>query len=290
LGIEGVGGSRGAQEECEENHLRVPLGHHGSSFLFSPPSLSPPIVSHVSPALLLTDTSGNLARHQRPRSPGLAWHGSYSKEELKNGRVLMIDYVKKEKSREGMRKVAAEEIRDIDALHKVYLNPDRGEGAVLRVFHVQNAWWATKFLLKKFNISNSYHSLVETDFGDWVKTKKPERHAGKPVMNAKSWKTVHDPWRGVSRTMWGMDYLKQYKTKHPGIRRRECNDGKIMELNDYDEEGTVHLFFLFLSRLTTLQTIHAMHLMSTCRECPSMYNTRRLRQNRQVIPTLRTHI
>jgi len=152
----------------------------------------------------------------------------------------MIDYVKKERSKKGMRKVAAEEIHDIEGLRRVYANPDRNKEAVLRVFHVQNAWWAQRFLLRKFNIDNASHSVIDTDFGDWVKKSQPERRAGKPVMNGRSWKTTHDPWRGISRTMWVMDYLKQY-TAYLGNGGEEISASKFMELNDYDEEGLLSL-------------------------------------------------
>lgn len=40
---------------------------------------------------------------------------------------------------------------------------------------------------------------------------KPQRRAGKPVLKAKSFRCARDPWRGVSRSGFGMDYLKHYR-------------------------------------------------------------------------------
>ena len=91
---------------------------------------------------------------KRPRSPGLQWHLQYdTPESRKTGRILLIDYVKIDHTKEGMRKVATQEINSIEGLRNLYKNPERGGEAVLRVLHVQNAPWATNFLLRKFNIS-----------------------------------------------------------------------------------------------------------------------------------------
>ncbi|KAL8774961.1 MAG: hypothetical protein Q9209_000440 [Squamulea sp. 1 TL-2023] len=169
---------------------------------------------------------------QRPQSPGLEWHKQY--DTRKTGRVLVIDYIKKERSKEGMRKVATQEIDSIEGLRKIYTNPDRGGDAVLRVFHVQNATWATHFLLRKFNISAS-DDLVGTDFGYYVKNKHRERR-GKPLLTGKSWKTTHDPWRAINRTSFGLDYLKPYRVSNPQRQDRRDTTGKMMELSCYDED------------------------------------------------------
>ncbi|KAL8713900.1 MAG: hypothetical protein Q9220_002046 [cf. Caloplaca sp. 1 TL-2023] len=172
---------------------------------------------------------------QRPRSPGLKWHKEYeTTESRKAGRVLVIDYVKKEHSKEGMRKVATQEIDSIQGLRKIYTNPERGPEAVLRVFHVQNAHWATHFLLRKFNIS-ARDDLVGTDFGYYVKNKHRERR-GKPLLTGKSWKTTMDPWRAISRTSFGIDYLKPYRIRTSELQGRRDTTGKLMELSCYDED------------------------------------------------------
>ena len=56
--------------------------------------------------------------------------------------------------------------------------------------HCQNADWATQFLLHKFNIT-ARDSLVGTDFGKYVKYKRPERRGGKAFLSGKSWKTTY---------------------------------------------------------------------------------------------------
>ncbi|KAL8909275.1 MAG: hypothetical protein Q9207_000285 [Kuettlingeria erythrocarpa] len=174
---------------------------------------------------------------QRPSSPGLEWHKHYdTPESRKTGRVLVIDYVKKSHSKEGMRKVATQEFDSITELRKLYTNPERGSEAVLRVFHVQNAAWATQFLLRKFNIS-AQDDLVGTDFGHYVKTKHRERR-GKPLLTGRSWKTVHDPWRGVNKTSFGLDYLKSYRVRQLELQDRRDAIGKMLELNCYDDDGS----------------------------------------------------
>ncbi|KAL8631978.1 hypothetical protein Q9189_002242 [Teloschistes chrysophthalmus] len=172
---------------------------------------------------------------QRPRSPGLKWHKKYdTPDSRKTSRVLVIDYVKKEHSKEGMRKVATQEVDSVQGLRKIYTNPERGSEAVLRVFHVQNAPWATHFLVRKFNIS-ARDDLVGTDFGHYVKTRQRERR-GKPLLTGRSWKTTHDPWRAINRTSFGLDYLKPYKVRNPELQDRRDPTGKMMELSCYDED------------------------------------------------------
>ncbi len=187
---------------------------------------------------------------RRPRSPGLKWYKHFnSPQGFKCGRVLVIDYVKMDHSKEGTRKVAAQEITSIEALRKLYLDPATSEEAVLRVIHVQGADWAVKYLLHKYNI-NSQDDVVGTDFGRYVKYKRPERRGGKPFMSGKSWKTTHDPWRGVSRTSFGLDYLKPYASPEPAKRREDARE-KFMELKHYDENDNPRYGYdVFVQRLS----------------------------------------
>lgn len=149
-----------------------------------------------------------------------------------------------------MRKVASQEIDDIEALRKFYNNPDRGGEAVLRVIHVQNAHWATKYLLRKFNIKNQ-DSLVGTDFGKYVGFKRPERRGGKPFLSGKTWATQHDPWRGISKTSFGLDYMKEYRASDPLSERRGDDADKMMELNGWDQQDQpAYGFDVFVQRLS----------------------------------------
>ena len=191
--------------------------------------------------------------NRRPRSPNLKWYKNYDKpDSCRNGRVYMVDYVKKEHSREGMRKVAAQEFNNIDSLRKLYANPDRGQEAVLRVLHVQNAPWATHLLLKKYNISDR-DDLIGTTFGRYVKFKRPERRGGKPFVSGKSWKTTRDPWRGISRTSFGLDYLRACKVNRNAsttIARKDAAD-KMMELNCYDEQDNpIYGYNVYVQRIS----------------------------------------
>ena len=188
----------------------------------------------------------------RPRSPNLKWHQGFDKpENCKSGRVFIVDYVKQDHTKEGMRKVAAQEINNVHSLRKLYASADRGREAVLRVLHVQNAKWATEFLLKKFNISDS-DDLVGTTFGRYVKHKRPERRGGKPFLSGKSWKTTHDPWRGISRTSFGLDYLRPGKVEqNASARYRRSSASKMMELNCYDEnDNPVYGYDVYVQRIS----------------------------------------
>ena len=198
----------------------------------------------------LPGPKGLKAWNRRPRSPGLKWYRHYdSPESLKCGRVLVIDYCKMNQSKAGNRKVASQEISSIEGLRKLYSSPDRSAEAVLRVIHVQDADWATKFLLHKFAI-NTQNDVVGTDFGKYVKYKRPERRGGKPFLSGKSWKTTHDPWRGVSRTSFGLDYLKHYPCPEPALRHEDAKE-KMMELNDYDEDDNPRYGYdVFIQRLS----------------------------------------
>ena len=74
--------------------------------------------------------------------------------------------------------------------------------------HCQNADWAIPFLLHKFNIT-AQDSLIGTDFGKYVKYKRPERRGGKPFLSGKSWKTTYvysydsPSWDWVTRHVSG---------------------------------------------------------------------------------------
>lgn len=130
------------------------------------------------------------------------------------------------------------------------LQPERCAEAVLRVLHCQNADWATRFLLHKYNISTR-DDLVGTDFGKYVKYKRPERRGGKPFMSGKSWKTTHDPWRGISRTSFGIDYLRKYPRPTSRTEKERDIRDKLFELNHYDEEDLPRYGFdVYVQRLS----------------------------------------
>lgn len=124
----------------------------------------------------------------------------------------------------------AQEFSDIDGLRKFYRKEDLSAQAALRIIHVQNAKWATRFLLRKFHIDAS-DDLVGTTFGRWARYEQPQLRGGKPVLRGKTFRAQRDPWRGITRAAFGCDYLKHFPKRTvdvPGAR-------PMMELNDYDE-------------------------------------------------------
>ncbi len=107
---------------------------------------------------------------------------------------------------------------------------------------MQNASWATKYLLRKYNIDHR-DDLVGTTFGRWARYEKPQVRAKKPVLNGKTWKVQRDPWRNISRASFGVDYLKHFPTQSPtpSSQGQESEASvKMMELNHYNDTGKSH--------------------------------------------------
>ena len=146
----------------------------------------------------------------------------------------MIDYVKSDLTREGMRKVAAQEISHPDDLEKLYSNQERYDDAVLRLFHVQNAEWAVQYLLKKY--FPPYDDLGR-DFGKYASYRWPEIRGGKAILRGKTWPAQHEPDRNLIKTAFGLDYYKLYKVRDPLEQMGRSKRGKVMELNCFDESN-----------------------------------------------------
>lgn len=90
-------------------------------------------------------------------SPDVEWHIKWTKDCFSIGRVLVIDYMSSVESTGSGRRhvtVAAQEFQDLRELERFYADSKRVHSAALRVIHVQNATWATRFLLRKFNIDH----------------------------------------------------------------------------------------------------------------------------------------
>ena len=154
--------------------------------------------------------------------------------------------------------------------------------------HCQNAHWAIPFLLHKFNIT-AKDDLVGTDFGKYVKYKRPERRGGKPYLSGKSWRTTHDPWRGISRTAFGLDYLRQYECPKDRVQREHDSPEKMFELNHYDEEDQPRYGWdVYVQRISC----YIQHKEST-QDVPdfleSPYNQRKpMGESHQYVPQLET--
>ncbi|KXT17840.1 hypothetical protein AC579_5356 [Pseudocercospora musae] len=202
----------------------------------------PQFYTHWKPGHKQTDT------WRWKNDPELKWHTKWDPRDrhcFPDGRVLIIDYVSQEQSTQsggGKRHiaVAAAEFSGLHELEKFYSDPKRLRQAALRVIHVQNAKWATQFLLRKFNINNRNELVGMPGFSKWAKYERPRQRNGRPFPDGRSWRGQTDPWRNVARTAFGLDYLKQSKAESPqrrhrqttiGIKPADCN---MMHLNPYD--------------------------------------------------------
>ncbi|KAL9108351.1 MAG: hypothetical protein Q9227_006811 [Pyrenula ochraceoflavens] len=195
----------------------------------------------------------------RPQSPSLPWHKPASQLDLKQGRVLVIDFQKATSADKNRRKVIAQELFCVEDLRKLYKTSNRTDEAnkSLRLFHVQNAPWATRFLLKKFNIQDK-DDVVGTDFGHYARYKRPERRGGKPFLTGRTWRVTHDPWRKIAKTSFGLDYLKPYRVHDQSGRGRgrtrqefDAQNLKMMEFNCYDrDENPTYGYDVFIQRLS----------------------------------------
>lgn len=168
-----------------------------------------------------------------------------------HGRVLIIDCYSRDHSDDGKRKTESYEFNSEAELREFYVSgAGKGEGNhVLRIIHVQNAQWARDFLLRKFNIKNR-QDITGTAFERWAVYDRPQKRGGKPVLNARSFRTSRDPWRGVSRTGFGFDYLKYYRS-HVIPEDEEERDWKLMELQFWnDDNNPAHGYDVYVQRLS----------------------------------------
>ncbi|KAK7515999.1 uncharacterized protein IWZ02DRAFT_435293 [Phyllosticta citriasiana] len=170
----------------------------------------------------------------RRRSPGPEWRTAWDPKEWHNGRVLLIDYVGSEQSGNGKRKIIAQEFHRIEDLRAFCSNKPLRDQSLLRVIHCQNATWAMHYLLRKYNMVHE-DDLIGTAFGHWARFEKPQQRAGKPVLNGRTFRPQRDPWRGISRCAFGLDYLRHYGSR----KFNKCaadESVKFMELNWYDAD------------------------------------------------------
>lgn len=101
------------------------------------------------------------------------------------------------------------------------------------------------FLLRKFDIENP-DDAVETDFGRYIRYKKPEMRGRKPFLNGKTWKVQYDPWRSICKTSFGLDYLKDYPKQDDDYwdgngMRQVNNPEQLMTLCALNENGMLRL-------------------------------------------------
>lgn len=106
---------------------------------------------------------------------------------------------------------------------------------MLRVFHVQNWMEATKFLSHVLRLTDGSDLTGQAGFSDWLMQKKPQRRAGKPLLVGKSWKVSSDPWRRVTKTAMGLDYMRRYTCSDSAVA--EDKSSKVHALMGYDTSG-----------------------------------------------------
>jgi len=95
--------------------------------------------------------------------------------------------------------------------------------------------------------SSGNSSMGPNDFGRWVKERRPPRRLGKLMMSSRAWKTHSDPWRGVAKTAFGMDYMRAYSCGVDEEQREKqlWEDGevgaedrdRVLGLQGFDDDG-----------------------------------------------------
>ncbi|KAH7060383.1 cora-like Mg2+ transporter protein-domain-containing protein, partial [Macrophomina phaseolina] len=186
--------------------------------------------------------------YRRGRSPPPDWNTPWNPDDWKEGRVLVIDYLGRDEL-DGKRHIQAREIHSVKGLRTLLEDRELRAASILRVIHVQNASWANHYILRKFNMEHD-DDMVGSAFGRWARFERPQKRAGKPVLNARTFKAQRDPWRGISRCAFGLDYLKHYDARK--YNRGESDESvKMMELNAYDPfETPVYGYDVFVQRLS----------------------------------------
>jgi hypothetical protein len=190
------------------------------------------------------------------------WKIKWTDDSFPAGRVLIIDYLSNAATTasagSGKRHVTieAQEFETIQNLEKFYSDNKRVHAAALRVIHVQNAPWATRFLLRKFNIDHYDDIVGMPGFSRWARYEKPRQRQGKPFPNGRTWREQTDPWRNVSRTAFGLDYLKTYHTPPAEQRRRPMAfgdkpvDAQMMHLDAWSDSSNPDGYDISVQRMS----------------------------------------
>ena len=196
----------------------------------------------------------------RGTAPDLEWQYKWDDRRFQDGRVLIIDYISYEEANSPGNsrhiKIAAKECQNITELRHFYSDKKRVHGAALRVIHVQNAPWATLFLLHKFNMNHPSELVGMQGFNKWARYEKPRQHNGKPFPTGRSWRGQTDPWRNISRTAFGLDYLKVFESDAPNRRNPPTVfgdkpvDAKMMHLNSYEDSRSPYGHDISIQRLS----------------------------------------
>ncbi|KAK5168798.1 uncharacterized protein LTR77_006107 [Saxophila tyrrhenica] len=196
------------------------------------------------------------------------WKIKWTPDCFPTGRVLIVDYISNTASGSsagsGKRHITieAQEFEDISGLKKFYSNTERVHAAALRVIHVQNASWATDCLLSKYNVDHQDEVVGMPGFSKWARYEKPRQRGGRPFPDGRSWREQTDPWRNISRTAFGLDYLKTYRTP-PADRQHRATvlsdkeiDAKMMHLDAWSDSSNPQGYDVSVQRMSVYVQRH----------------------------------
>ncbi|KAF2664719.1 hypothetical protein BT63DRAFT_96732 [Microthyrium microscopicum] len=204
-------------------------------------------------------------QHHQKHLQGVAWRKKWDKDHnpFKDGRVLIVDLLSRDQSSDKKRQTQAHELGSLTELNNFYTNKDK-KTPCLRIVHVQNSPWARDFLFRKYGIANPedpvYRRQMGNAFSKWAMYEKPQRRAGRPVLNARAFRIDKSPMRNVWRTGFGADYLRYFTPGHIGADEEEGGDSrvsdfKLLELDKWmgaegDESYPSHGFDVYVQRLS----------------------------------------
>ena len=93
-------------------------------------------------------------------------------------------------------------------------------------------------------------------FSRWCQFHGPRQRNGKPFPSGRSWREQTDPWRNVSRTAFGLDYLKTFHTPDPNERQsrnviggQKPKDAHIMHLNSWADGSSPQGYDVSVQRM-----------------------------------------
>jgi hypothetical protein len=181
----------------------------------------------------------------------------WDEHDFRQGRVLIIDHISDGATTmvDGTRQLRTEvgEIESLEGLRNYYANKERVRNSALRIVHVQNAPWATPLLVKKYNMHHPKKIVGMQSFMQWAQYEKARVRNGKPAPTGRTWRCQTDPWRNISRTAFGIDYLKAYPTK-PRTRRnvscQDCTNANLIHLDAYEEDSNPQGYDVAVQRIS----------------------------------------
>ena len=72
------------------------------------------------------------------------------------------------------------------------------------------------------------------DFSGWVCQKAPAQRAGKPLLQARTWRVSADPWCHITRCAIGLDTLHRYPCSPASLANPCGRQAHVASLSAYD--------------------------------------------------------